>query len=310
MSQDRYKDITIQQMESLIRLVEERSFSNAARRMLLTQPALTKHIKNMEEALGVRVVNRSNAGLTLTAEGKIVYEYARKMIRLRNEVREKIIKTERIEPCRMYIAASTIPATYILPEILSRFKGVRPDIRAYVKPADSEEVLEMILDRQAEIGFIGKRPVSSRLQVQSLWKDRLVLVAPKNHRWRKAGPASLEELSNEPFIIREKGSATRDAVERYLEESKGESLSRFNIACEFGSSEAVKEAVIAGLGVSIISVHAVKRELKQGLLFEVPLQDCSIERYFYLIYRKHFDLMACHELFIDFVEKYRIDGRG
>jgi DNA-binding transcriptional LysR family regulator len=303
MNTGHFKSITLQQMEAVISLVEEGSFSRAAKRMFLTQPALTKNIKNAEDYLGVRLVNRSNMGTSLTPEGKILYNYAQRMVKLRDEAREKILALRENIGGNIYISASTIPATYILPHVLSSFNKKHPDIRVYIKTADSEEAMNMVLENEVEIGCIGKQPSNKKLKAEPLWKDRLILAIPKHHRWHKKKSITLSELLDEPFVVREKGSATRELFESCLKESKSINLSQFNICGELGSSEAIKEAVIAGLGVSVISIHAVERELSQGLLFEIPLQGCRMERNFYLIYKRHFDFRPAHKIFIDFMKK-------
>jgi len=307
MGYDTFKNITIQQMESLIHLVEEGSFSRAAKRVFLTQPSLTKHIKNLEDSINARIVNRENMGISLTPEGKILYDYARRILKLRDEAKEKILRAKDNESGNIFISASTIPATYILPYLLNEFKKLFPDIRAYIQANDSEETLGMILNNQAEIGFIGKQTSNKRLNVEPLWKDTLVLAVPVDHLWSKKGYVTLNEVSKEPFIIREIGSATREILEEYLLKNTDKSLSRFNIVCEMGSSEGIKEAIIAGLGSSILSIHAIKRELKQGILIEVPIQDCTIQRYFYLIYKKQLSLMHHHKLFLEFVKNYKLN---
>jgi len=307
MGYDTFKNITIQQMESLIHLVEEGSFSRAAKRVFLTQPSLTKHIKNLEDSINARIVNRENMGISLTPEGKILYDYARRVLKLRDEAKEKILRAKDNESGNIFISASTIPATYILPYLLNEFKKLFPDIRAYIQANDSEETLGMILNNQAEIGFIGKQTSNKRLNVEPLWKDTLVLAVPVDHLWSKKGYVTLNEVSKEPFIIREIGSATREILEEYLLKNTDKSLSRFNIVCEMGSSEGIKEAIIAGLGSSILSIHAIKRELKQGILIEVPIQDCTIQRYFYLIYKKQLSLMHHHKLFLEFVKNYKLN---
>jgi DNA-binding transcriptional LysR family regulator len=303
MGTDYLKNITIQQMEAIISLVEERSFSRAAKKMLLTQPALTKNIKNIEAYLGVRVVNRSNAGISLTPEGKIIYAYAQRMVKLRTDAGEKILKLNENTGGNIYISASTIPATYILPGVLSKFRNRYPDIMVYIRTADSEDSLNMVLDDEVELGCIGKKPLNKKLIAEPLWKDRLILAVPKNHRWRKKKFITLPEITDDPFILREKGSGTRESLESYLKESKTISLSHLHICCELGSSEAVKEAIIAGLGVSVISIHAVKRELSQGLLFDLPIQGSRMERNFYLVYKRQTDLRPAHKIFIDFLKR-------
>ncbi|MBN2396741.1 MAG: LysR family transcriptional regulator [Deltaproteobacteria bacterium] len=303
MASDRFKNITLQQMEALVRLVEERSFSRAAKKMHLTQPSLTKHIKNLEGSIDATVVNRENTGISLTPEGKILYEYARRMFKLMDEANEKIARVREDDSGGISISASTIPATYILPRVLSSFSKTYPRIRCYVQTNDSDATLDLILDNRAEIGFIG-RPVSHRkLHAEAVWSDRLILVTPEGHAWTGKTSVTVDELSREPFIIREKGSATRSILEEYLQEHTDRNLSQFNVICELGSSEAVKEAVVAGLGVAILSSRAVGRELAGGVLIERPVENCIIERNFYLIYKRQMSLMRHHTLFLDFARK-------
>ena len=310
MKEDRLKNLTLQQMEALIFLVEERSFSRAAGRMFLTQPAMTKHIRNMEDCLGVKVVNRGSGGVSLTPEGKILYDVARRIVRLRRDAADKIDQLREQSGGDVYLCASTIPATYILPRAISAFKKEHPDIRIFLKTEDSEEVMNMVLDREVEIGCIGKSPQNAKLAGQPVWHDRLILVVAADHRWAKKGSVSVSELMAEPFVLREKGSATRDVFELYMKEQKAVRLADFNICGELGSSEAIKEAVLAGLGVSVLSAHAVARELASGMLLEIPLASCRIERRFYLICLKSFEPRAHHKVFFDFLKHYKVAPAG
>jgi DNA-binding transcriptional LysR family regulator len=305
MTDDQLKHITLQQMEAFIYLVQERSFSRAAKRMFLTQPALTKTIHNMEDCLGVKVVNRSSTGVSLTPAGKILYNAAHRMLKLRREAADKIQELNADKGGNIYLGASTIPATYILPYAVSSFRKSHQDIRIFVKTEDSEEVLNMVLDREVEIGCIGKEPQSRKVKSEPLWDDRLILVVPGQHRWAERDRVELNELMQEPFVLREKGSATREVFENYLEERKSASLSQLNICGEFGSSEAIKEAVIAGLGVSVLSVHAVKRELASGILLEIPLASCCMERRFHLISLQQFECRPHHGAFIQFLKRFQ-----
>ncbi len=304
MFNDHFKGITIQQLEAIISLTEEGSFSRAAKRMLLSQPALTKSIKNAEDYLGVKLANRSITGISLTPEGKIIYDYARRMIKLRDEAREKVIALGKNTGGNIYLGASTIPANYILPHALSTFRKTNPDIKINIKTADSDAAMSMVLDNEVEIGCIGKKPLNSKLASLPLWKDRLILIVPKLHPWRKKKSISWPELLKEPFVIRERGSATRELFESFLKKNKSINLSQFNVCSVLGSSEAIKEAVLAGLGVSVISVYAVSRELSQGLLFEVPIQSCLMERSFYLIHKQQFEFRPFHKTFVDFINHY------
>ncbi len=295
------ENVTIQQLKSLVNLAEERSFSRAAKKMRLTQPSLTKHIQNLEEQLGTQLVDRSNKELSLTPEGRTLCEAAKRVFSLLNDTGEKIARMKENESGNIHIAASTIPATYILPHLLSKFRDCHNDIHCYVKTSDSDSTLDMILDDEAEIGFVGREVVNRKLHVEPLWKDRLALVVPASHRWRGQEKVSLDEISKEPFVSREQGSATRKVLEEHLRKDTNLHLSRFNIVCELGSSEAVKEAVLAGLGISIISIQAIKREMESGLLFAVPMENFSIERNFYMIYKTRLGPMKHYGVFLDFI---------
>jgi DNA-binding transcriptional LysR family regulator len=297
-------------MESLINLAEERSFSNAAKKMNLTQPSLTKHIKNMEDLINVRVVNRENRDISLTPEGRIMYDCAKKIFKMIDEAEEKVMRTGESESGDIQISASTIPANYILPRVLTDFKMKYKDINCYIRTGDSDETIQRVLDDEVEIGFIGKHPDNKKIYAKTLWKDRIILSVPPSHHWRDRKEVVLEEVFREPFVVRGRGSATRSTVEEYLANTKRCGLTECNVVCELGSSEAIKEAVIAGLGISLMSLHSVRRELESGILLEIPIKECVIERDIYVIYKRRFPLRKHHKLFIEFVEDYRMRENG
>ena len=305
MNSDTFKDITLQQMEILVALVETGSFTKAAGKFYLSQPSLTKQIQNLEGAAGTRMVNRGRTGISLTPEGQILYNYAKRMLRLREDAKERIGRIKEQESGPIYISASTIPATYILPRLLSNLTQTHPDIQIHMQIHDSEETLQTVLADQAEMGFIGKASLHKKIVAERLWKDHLALVVPANHPLANRESVAVKEITGIPFVVRERGSATRDIVEQNLQKYLDISLSTFNVICEMGSSEAVKEAILAGLGVSILSVFAVGRELSQGLLKAVTISDCNIERHFYLIYKKQFPFMKYHKRFLNFVKKFQ-----
>lgn len=303
---DQFRHITLQQLEALVMLVEERSFSDAARKMTLSQPSLSKHIRNLEIFVDCPLINRTKTGISLTNEGMILFGYAKKILRLRDEAREKIITLKDTLSGHVYIGTSTIPSTYILPALLTGLKKDHPDIKVHILSGDSENILEMVLSSQVEIGFIGRHTHDSRIVCEPIWQDELILVAGGESRFRNLSKATIEDIIHEPFIIREKGSGTRAILEDYLKSQGLEPLSRFTLACELGSSEAVKEAVISGLGISILSVHAVKREIKQGLLTRIPLETPRIQRSFFMITRRQFNPLPHHRVFIEYAKGFPV----
>ncbi|HQI81452.1 MAG TPA: selenium metabolism-associated LysR family transcriptional regulator [Deltaproteobacteria bacterium] len=305
MDRDTFKFITMQQLEAFTRLVEERSFSEAARRMLLTQPSLSKHIRNLEDLADCALINRNRAGISLTPEGSILYGYARRILRLRDEAREKIDLARESVSGLIFSAASTIPATYLLPPVLTALRKSHPDIRVHVTTGDTDSVIHMILAGQAEIGFIGSPVQDRRLASEPVWDDELVLVACAHHPWAGSRGVDVADLAREPFVMREKGSGTRAVFERHLQTVHAPVLEQFHIVCEMGSSEAVKEAVIAGLGVSVLSIHAVRREIELGILARVRIRGLEIRRPFHLIRKRQLSLLAHHQLFVEAARAYR-----
>lgn len=166
--------------------------------------------------------------------------------------------------------------------------------------------MNMVLDNEVEMGFIGKKPtLNKKLAAETTWKDRLALIVSRDHVWCKKKSVTLPELLKEPFVVRKKGSATKELFKTCLK-SKSLSLDQFNICGEplKAHLRAIKEAVIAGWGVSVISIHAVSRELSQGLLYEIPIQELTMERNFYLIYRRQFDFRSFHKTFVNFIKQY------
>ncbi len=307
MKKDDLKNVTLQQLEALVLLGSEGTFSRAAKKMNLSQPSLTKHIQNMEETIDAPLVIRGRSGVQLTPEGKILSEYARKILKSRDEAGERFKRLYENEGGDITIAASTTPAAHILPQVLSRFRKVYPQIFVYIKSADSQEVMEMIEGNEREIGFVGKKPSHGKLEAMPIWADRLGLVVPADHPWVNKASISLADLTSEAFVAREKGSGTRTLLEQHLKEKTNADLSQLRLVAELGSSDAVKEAILAGLGVSILSLRAVQREINQGLLKEVAIEDWRLERSFYLIHRRNVNLMKHHHVFLEFIKNYRLD---
>lgn len=306
MQNDQFRFVTLQQLEAFVCLVEERSFSLAAGKMLLTQPSLSKHIKNLEIFIDTTLIRRTRSGISLTEEGAVLYAYARRMLKLRDEARDKIRMVKETVSGLVFAGASTIPATYILPSVMMNLRRSHPEIKVHLTSGDSDNIIHMVLSGQVEIGFIGKNvDQDRRLASEQVWEDELALVVPEGHPFASIREITVSRLSSEPFIIREKGSGTRKSLENYLTEHHEAGFRDFHVVGEMGSSEAVKEAVILGLGVSILSIHAVKRELAQGILVRVPVKGPAMKRSFYAVRKRLFGLLPHHALFLEAARAYR-----
>lgn len=298
MSQEQFRHITLQQLEALVHIVEERSFSRAAERMHLTQPSLSKHIRNLEIFTDTRLLERGAGTITLTEEGRLLHAYARQMLSLRDEARERIVGRNAL--AEVTLAASTIPATHLLPSVMTEFRRAHAEVCFHVRTADSAEVVEMILAGTAEMGLIGREAPDRRLADAPLWEDEIILVAPPDHPWSTDGVLPLDELVTTPLVERERGSATRGIVEEHLAATMP--TAGLVTAAEMGSSEALKQAVLAGLAPGFISRHAVRRELDAGLLRAVSLEGPPIRRRIHLIHLRNFSPDRCTAEFIKFLK--------
>ena len=186
---------------------------------MLTQPSISKHIKNLEIFIDSPIIDRSSPGLALTEQGKTLYSYAKKIISLRDEARFKVEALEASGQKKLFIAASTIPAAYILPKIINSFRNHLPSAMLHVLSGDSNDVLEMVLDSRAEIGFIGKPVNNRKLCSEPIWDDTLVLAFNPQSRIPLPVSITIKDLSSLPMIGREYGSGTREMIERSLSET-------------------------------------------------------------------------------------------
>jgi DNA-binding transcriptional LysR family regulator len=302
--QDHFRSVTFQHLEALVALAETGSFSKAAGRLFLSQPSLTRHIQNLEELAGTPLVVRQREGGILTEEGRLLGDFARRMLRLREEAWDKLALNRDRETGPIHVVASTIPGTYILPRVIPTCGCLHPGITVHVQTRDSDEALQAVLHDQAEIGIIGKRPLHRNIASVPLWSDRIVLAVPPDHPWAEAKEIPPSRLTEEPLVGRERGSATRETLESYLRAETGVDPSLFQVFCELGSSEAVKEAVLAGAGAAFLSIHAVRREAEAGKLRIVAVAGWNIERSFHLIHKKSFRFKPHHELFLDCLKAF------
>lgn len=273
----------LHRLEVFCQVYEERSFSKGARRLGLSQPTVSIHVKALEETLGVQLFNRLGREIEPTRAAHFLYEHGRPLVRDMYLLLEKMGGyLGRLEG-ELEIGASTVPGEYLLPRVLSSFRQEHPEVRGRILIRDSERIVRAVLDGEVPVGCVGARIDHASLAYRQIATDRLVLAVPPGSRWTRLPEASLEQLQEAPLIVREPGSGTRRRLERLLE-SQGLTLADFQVAVELGTAAAVKEAVKSGLGVSFVSDLAVASEQQAGLLALVPLAGVpAVERTFYLV---------------------------
>lgn len=262
---------------------EEKSFSKAARRLYLTQPTISGHIKSLEEYFGTPLFDRLGRGIKPTRAGRLLYEHGRRIVELKQVMVAGMNRfLNRLEG-QLQLGASTIPGEYLLPPIIGRFRETHPNIQVSLIIRDTKAIIADVEDGRIELGFVGARVPDRNLTFTEFATDQLILVAPMTPRWKKTSVVSLRALKKEPLLIREPGSGTRIMLERKLDEL-GHNLEDFTIVAQLGSTTAIKEAVKAQIGLSILSHLAVQTELAAGLMKTIRIREIqTLERDFFAV---------------------------
>ena len=286
-------------LKTFCAVYEKQSFTKATDIVHRTQPSISAQIAELEKYYGTQLFIRKGREVTPTESGKILYRYAQRILKLADKTRDDLDEFGGKIRGDVAVGASTIPGTYILPQLMSDFKREYPDVHVSICISDTKEVIERILDGQLEVGTVGEKIQDKRLEFRPLAEDQIVLVAPSNSPMAKKRFVTLDVLKKEPVIVRENGSGTRGTVQKALEK-KGFRWKDQNVAMELGSTEAAKNGVVAGLGLSFLSKWAIQREKKLGLINEVSVKGFNIQRHFYLVLHKGWPLSRSSKVFLEF----------
>ena len=291
----------LRQLEIFVKVAEFGSFSKAAEALYLTQPTVSEHIRTLEDEVGVRLLDRLGRGAAITRAGQLLLSYAQRMLALSREARQAMDGFQGRMSGELLIGASTIPGEYVLPAMIGRFKEKYPDISITLLIGDSQTAVDWVAEGRAELGVVGARLSHRGVDYKELMPDEVVVVVPGTHPWQGRKQIALEELRSEPLLIRERGSGTRAALEGALAEA-GMDLGSFRIVGEMGSTQAIKQAVKAGVGVSLVSKRAVEEECKSGLLWCLRVKDLKVTRSFHLATHKERSRSPLAEAFRLFLE--------
>jgi len=266
---------------------ELHSFSRAAEKINLTQPTVSGHLKSLETILGAELFNRTARQISPTKAGELFYPYARKMLNLMAQAEREMDLFIGREKGTLDIGGSNIPGEYILPLAIGRFKKDRPVIKITLKIGDTEDIVNAVAEGRLELGMVGAVIERPEVVFEACLVDELVLAAPPGSSLAGKKQVTMAELDSYPFIMREKGSGTRKTIEKALELAP-ESLrgGKLAIIAEMGSTEAIRQAVKAGVGCSIISRRAVEKDVELGLMSAASLPELDLKRQFYLILPK------------------------
>ena len=293
----------LKQLQSFVTVATWGSFTRAAELLYLSQPTISAHIRQLEEELHTRLISRTTKTVELTPKGKEVYEYAVNILELRNRM---------VSACSdehqnvIHLGASTIPSSYILPEILPIYGKQHPDTYFVIHQSDSQGVVNGLLDGIFDIGMSGMCTGEASLIWEPFYRDRMTVITPVNEHFltlQRENTASVQELLKEPMIFRENGSGSKKSADQLIE-SLGISQADLRITACVNDQETIKNLVAGGLGISIISEKAARNfwEEKRVLMFKFPELDST--RDLYLVHRKD-DILNGRVLdFMKFMKSY------
>ncbi len=277
-------------MRLFCQVVEEQSFTVVARKLGISQPAVSNQMRALEEKLAVKLLYRKGKSFALTPEGEAVYRHALRLNDEWTELMREIGGSERVMSGKVHIGASHIPGEYLLPIYIASFRKLFPEIKLKLSIGDSLEMAQKVLAQEVDFAVVGAIFDTEKLTSEFWLKDELGLVISYENTMSSLGNLDINTLKENPMIIREIGSGHRRALEEALIK-RGLDLNDFNIALEVGSTEAVKNAVRTGIGYSFLSKYALDSTDNTGLVC-ANVEDFCIERGFHLLTRRNKPLTA------------------
>jgi LysR family transcriptional regulator, low CO2-responsive transcriptional regulator len=247
--------LTLHRLELFLAVLEAGGVGRAARARHLSQPAVSEHLRGLGAYFGVALFERVGRGVRATAAARLLEPYARQVVGLLKSAERATADLRGVRVGAVAVGASTTPGTYLLPAALGRFLKAHPGLNVVLRIGDTRAIEQWVVGGEIELGVIGEAPILPGLVGERWVADELIVIVGHGHRLARRRSVSPRALAREPYIAREEGSSTRGVTERYL----GQHGLTLAPAMELGSTEAIREAVAAGLGVSVVSRHAVQR---------------------------------------------------
>jgi DNA-binding transcriptional LysR family regulator len=288
-------------------VAETKSFSKTSEIIHLTQPAVSLQIQALEEIYETKLFDRSSSFINLTPSGEILYRYAKDILTLYAEAEKEIGKITGLIKGSITIGASTTIGNYILPTVIANFKKTHPKIKINLLIGNTKRIVDFLNSGIIDLGLVEGETSRHKMKIDSIIPDELSFIVPPFHPWAKKKVVSILEVTKEPFILREEGSGTRQMIEKYLS-SHGINTSDMRIALVLGSTESIKEAVESGIGISIVSKWAARKEVKYGSLKLITPKEEKIIRSFSLIMQKNAVLSHAVDEFLAYLKAYPYDS--
>lgn len=290
--------VTLRQLRTFKTVADASSFSLAAQRLKLSQPSVSYQVKELEEALGLPLLDRLGKRVKLTEAGTVLYGYARRMLDVLDEATVAVEELRGIKRGSLRVGASTTVGIYLLPAALGAFKKLHPGLVISLEIGTRTRVQDQVLRNELDLAVVGPASKDSELAIIPFLSDELVVVAPAGHPLAGKRSLTLKDLASEPFIMREASSGSRWSLEK---EARKEGA-KLQVAMELGSNGAIKHAVESGLGLAVISRYAITLELASRRLVELKVRGFPIRRDWHIVHLRRRKLPASVATFIDFLK--------
>lgn len=290
------KQATLHQLQIFEAIAQHGSFTRAAEELFLTQPTVSQQMKQLTKAIGVPLYEQIGKRIYLTDAGKAVLEVGRDISQRFNDLEMTLADIKGLKQGNLKLAAITT-AKYFVPRILGTFRQRYPGINISLQIANRQQILDRLSDNLDDLYFIGQPPEDLEINLRHFLDNPLVVIAPRNHPLAQEKLISLERLIEEPLIMRESGSGTRMAVESFFAENR----LKMRVEMEIGSNEAIKQAIVGGLGLSILSRHSLALEGPQGPLVVLDVEGFPIQKHWYVIYPRSKQLSIVAQTFLDYL---------
>jgi LysR family transcriptional regulator, low CO2-responsive transcriptional regulator len=292
------RSVTLRQLRTFKTVADLKSFSLAARRLQLSQPSVSYQVKELEETLGLPLLDRLGKRVQLTEAGTLLYGYARRMLDVLDEAAVEIEEMRGIKRGTLRVGASTTVGIYLLPAALGAFKKLHPGLVISLEIGTRERVQEQVLLNELDLAVVGPALHDVELAVIPFLTDELVVVAPAGHPLAGKRGLNLKDLAAQPFVMREAASGSRWSLEKAARKAGA----RLKVAMELGSNGAIKHAVESGLGLAVISRYACALEFSSGRLVELDVRGFPIRRDWHIVHLRRRKLPSSVTAFIQFLK--------
>lgn len=282
------------------KVVEHKGFSKAAEKIFLSQSTVSSHIRSLEKSLNLKLFDRDGRATLLTPHGERLYNWAEQILLLRDkallDLKEGMLDFKGI----IKIAASSVPSSHIIPQMIKEFNLDYPNISFYIKERSSKTVADSVLNRDVDVGLLGEKYDNNKLAYIPLQKEKLVLITPNDIKF-KSNIVSIKEIIKYPLIMRHNDSGTQSLINKLL---KRNSITKeqLNIEVQTDSGNSLIQLVKEGIGISITSELVAKEFVEHKKIRQYSIKDFDEERYFYLVYNKNKTLSLVEKLFIDEIQ--------